>query len=52
MKIAAHYDARYGYKCVDLNETTFSGVDGTHPDEVGHENIAKLIYTKLGSYIE
>ena len=52
VKIAAHYDARYGYKCVDLNETTFSGVDGTHPDEVGHENIAKLIYTKLGSYIE
>lgn len=52
LKIANHYGSRYGYKCVDLNETTFSGVDGTHPDEVGHENIAKLIYTKVGSYIE
>ena len=42
---------RYKFKSKS-QQTTYSGVDSTHPDEVGHDNIAKLVYEKVGDYIE
>ncbi len=59
LKIAAHYEARYGYKCVDLQEispyrtsTVIPKEAGSHPNEEGFEVMANYIYQKVGSYID
>jgi lysophospholipase L1-like esterase len=59
LKIAAHYEARYGYKCVDLQEispyrtsTVIPKEAGCHPNEAGFEVMANYIYQKVGDYID
>lgn len=59
LKIAAHYKAKYGYRCVDLQEispyessTVIPKYDGCHPNEKGFEVMASYIYEKVGSYID
>jgi hypothetical protein len=59
LKIAAHYEARYGYKCVDLQEispyrtsTVIPKEAGSHPNEEGFEVMANYIYQKVGTYID
>ena len=59
LKIAAHHEARYGYKCVDLQEISPYGTSnvipkeaGCHPNEEGFEVMANYIYQKVGSYID
>ena len=59
LKIAAHYEARYGYKCVDLQEISpyrtyvvIPKESGCHPNEAGFEVMADYIYQKVGSYID
>lgn len=59
LKIATHYEARYGYKCVDLQEispyrtsTVIPKEAGSHPNAEGFEVMASYIYQKVGSYID
>lgn len=60
LKMAAHYESKYGYKCVDLQEISPYGsfavipkYDGScHPEESGMEVMANYIYEQVGSYID
>ncbi len=60
LKIADHYGAAYGYKCVDFQEiesyrgtTVITKVIGDcHPDENGFEVMADYIYKQVGDYID
>uniref|UniRef100_UPI004057BC18 SGNH/GDSL hydrolase family protein n=1 Tax=Alistipes sp. TaxID=1872444 RepID=UPI004057BC18 len=59
LKMAAHYETKYGYKCVDLQDispfesnTIIPKYDGCHPNEAGFEVMANYIYKKVGSYID
>lgn len=58
-KIADHYGALYGYKCVDFQDIElFEGTSvipketGCHPNEAGFEVMASYIYEQVGSYID
>ena len=58
-KIADHYGALYGYKCVDFQDIEqFEGTSvipketGCHPNEAGFEVMASYIYEQAGSYID
>ena len=59
LKIANHYGAKWGYKCVDLQDISPYGTkevipkeDGCHPNEAGFEVMANYIYQQVGSYID
>jgi len=60
LKMAAHYESKYGYKCVDLQNISpyesFAVIpkyDGScHPEESGMEVMANYIYEQVGSYID
>ncbi len=59
LKMAAHYETKYGYKCVDLQDispyesnTIIPKYDGCHPNEAGFEVMANFIYQKVGNYID
>ena len=58
-KIADHYGAKWGYKCVDLQDISPYGSyevipkeAGCHPNEAGFEVMANYIYQQVGSYID
>ena len=58
-KIADHYGAKWGYKCVDLQDISPYGTSkvipkesGCHPNEAGFEVMADYIYQQVGSYID
>lgn len=58
-KIADHYGAKYGYKCVDFQDISPYGSynvipkeSGCHPNEAGFEVMADYIYKQAGSYID
>ena len=58
-KIADHYGAKWGYKCVDLQDISPYGSyevipkeSGCHPNEAGFEVMANYIYQQVGSYID
>ena len=57
--IADHYGAKWGYKCVDLQDISPYGTStvipkeaGCHPNEAGFEVMANYIYQQVGSYID
>ena len=60
LKMAAHYETKYGYKCVDLQDispyesfTVIPKYASTcHPSEAGMEVMANFIYQKVGDYID
>ena len=59
LKVAAHYQTKYGYRCVDLQNISGYGTydvipkyDGCHPNEEGFEVMANYIYEQVGSYID
>lgn len=59
LKMAAHYNTKYGYRCVDLQDispyctsTVIPKYDGCHPNEAGFEVMANYIYEQVGSYID
>ena len=53
LKIAAHYEQLYGYKCVNFFglADSISKASGAHPDDAGFTYMAEKIYAEVGSYI-
>ncbi len=59
LKAAAHYQTKYGYRCVDLQEISpyqtsaeIPKYSGCHPNEAGMTVMANYIYEQVGSYID
>lgn len=54
IKIAGHYDAKYGYKYVNFFPlaANITPDNNVHPDANAHTYMADYIYTQVGSYIE
>ena len=59
LKMAAHYQTKYGYRCVDLQEisgyktyTAIPKYSGCHPNAEGMTVMANYIYEQVGSYID
>uniref|UniRef100_UPI004055F572 GLUG motif-containing protein n=1 Tax=Alistipes sp. TaxID=1872444 RepID=UPI004055F572 len=58
LKIAAHYQTKYEYRCADLQEIspeanpTIPKCSGSHPTKEGMEMMANFIYQKVGDYID
>ena len=53
LKIAEHYEALYGYKCVNFFglADSISKASGAHPDDAGFTYMADKIYEEVGTYI-
>lgn len=54
LKIAEHYEALYGYKCVNFFglEDSIGKASGPHPSSEGFTFMANKIYEEVGSYID
>lgn len=59
LKIGAHYQAKYGYRVVDLQNlspfkknTVITKTDSCHPDDNGFTQMANYIYQQVGDYID
>jgi hypothetical protein len=54
IKIAGHYDAKYGYKYVNFFPlaANITPSNNVHPDADAHTYMADYIYTQVESYIE
>ena len=54
LKIAEHYEALYGYKCVNFfgKGESISKASGVHPDGAGFTYMADTIFEQVGDYIE
>lgn len=54
IKIAGHYDAKYGYKYVNFFPlaANITPANNVHPDAAAHTYMANFIYKQVGSYIE
>lgn len=54
IKIAEHYEAKYGYKYVNFFSlaANITPSNNVHPDADAHSYMADYIYTQVGSYIE
>jgi hypothetical protein len=54
LKIAEHYEALYGYKCVNFFglEDSIGKPSGPHPSSEGFTFMANKIYEEVGSYID
>lgn len=53
IKIAGHYDAKYGYKYVNFFPlaANITPSNNVHPDAAGHAFMANTIYNQLESYL-
>lgn len=53
LKIAEHYEALYGYKCVNFFglADSISKASGAHPDDAGFTFMADRIFEEVGTYI-
>ena len=54
LKIAAHYEQLYGYKCVNFFglADSIGKASGAHPSSEGFTFMANKIYEEVGSYID
>ena len=54
LKIAGHYEQKYGYRCVNFFglSDSISKVSGAHPDDAGFTYMADEIFKQVGTYID